>query len=68
MTTAQKKYLNTRSICARYDKKDRSWVWRELKRNPEFPRPAIKQNGRPLWDAERQDEYDARLAARAEAV
>lgn len=63
---APKKYLNSRSILTRYDKRDRSWLWRELRRNPEFPRPAFIQNGHPLWDAEKQDAYDAMLVARAE--
>jgi hypothetical protein len=61
----QKKYLSTRRLCDRYDRKDRGWVWHELRRNPDFPRPALYLNGRPLWDADKQDEYDEKLRREA---
>jgi hypothetical protein len=57
------KYLGTRSVCQRYDKKDRTWPWKEQRRNPDFPRPVMRQNNRPLWDHADLDAYDERLKA-----
>ena len=54
-------WLTAKSVGLRYDVNEK-WVWRQQKRDPQFPQGVRFSNGTTRWSAKRLDEYDHQQA------
>jgi predicted DNA-binding transcriptional regulator AlpA len=62
------RYSTVRRVRERYDNKSHMWLWRQLRRDPDFPKP-FKINGRRHWDDAELDAYDrAKMAGREDSL
>lgn len=60
MQTTNQLYISDVQVAGRYGK-HRSWPWRELKRDPKFPRP-VKIGGSTRWRLDQIEEWEAAQA------
>jgi predicted DNA-binding transcriptional regulator AlpA len=63
----QKRYLTGPQVRRRYGNKSHVWLWRQIKFNPDFPKP-IDINGRHHFDENEMDAYDEACRAATPAV
>lgn len=54
-------WLTAKSVGLRYEVNDK-WVWKQQKRDPEFPQGVRFSNGMTRWSTDLLDEYDRQKA------
>jgi predicted DNA-binding transcriptional regulator AlpA len=59
------KFIGQRALQERFNRGP-TWVWKQLKDNPQFPRP-VKEGGRNLWVEAEVEAYQTALIAQRDA-
>lgn len=53
------RFISQRAVQERFDRGP-TWVWKQLKSNPQFPKP-VKESGRNLWVEAEVEAYQRAL-------